>query len=275
MRLRPFLRSARKLFLVATLASLGCALLGILVVSANSFWDPGVLWGSESHRAVSHADIRLLFVTLFFMEVITGIILSGGAGAGPATLPADTARARFLLTRPESRSALLLIPLFLVTAGLLCIPGLVALFLLGWFALIHAPVLHHLVELARLEPAASQLGTHLTFLPLLSALQMGKRYLAGFSIGLCIVSVIHAQRWFIFSENLNSRRLAYVTGAFIYLLPGLTLFLGPTGSALLLLPPRGSQSLDAIPSGFNIALHLGFAVALCLFTMRFIQKVEI
>jgi hypothetical protein len=151
----------------------------------------------------------------------------------------------------------------------------VALFLLGWFALIHAPVLHHLVELARLEPAASQLGTHLTFLPLLSALQMGKRYLAGFSIGLCIVSVIHAQRWFIFSENLNSRRLAYVTGAFIYLLPGLTLFLGPTGSALLLLPPRGSQSLDAIPSGFNIALHLGFAVALCLFTMRFIQKVEI
>jgi hypothetical protein len=54
-----------------------------------------------------------------------------------------------LLTRPESRSALLLVPLLLATAGLLCIPGLVTLFLLGWFALVHTPVLHHLVELAR------------------------------------------------------------------------------------------------------------------------------
>jgi hypothetical protein len=275
MRLRPFFLSARKLFLAATVASLGCALLGVLVVYANSFWHPGVLWGSESHRTVASVDIRLLFMTLFFMEVITGIILSGGAGAGPATLPAQTARARFLLTRPEGRSALLMIPLFLATAGLLCIPGLVALFLLGWFALIHAPVLNHLVELARLEPAASQLGAHLTFLPLLSALHVGKRYLAGFSIGLCIVSMIHAQRWFIFSENLNIRRLAYATGGVIFLIPTFTLWPGPIGSALLLAPPRSSQSLNAIPSDINIALHLGFAVVLSLFTARFIQKVEI
>jgi hypothetical protein len=275
MRLRPFLGSARKLFLGATLASLGFALLGILVVSANSFWDPGVLWSSESHRTVSHADIRHLFAALFFMEVITGIILSGGTGAGPATLPADAARARFLLTRPESRSALVLIPLFLVTAGLLCIPGLVALSLLGWFALIHAPVLHHLLEVARLEPAVSQLGAHLTFLPLLSALHMGKRYLAGFSLGLCVVSIIHAQRWFIFSENLNIRRLAYVTAGTMYLLPSLGLWISPVDSMVLLLPPLGPHSLDTIPSDINIALHFGFAVALCLFTTRFLQKVEI
>jgi hypothetical protein len=275
MRLRSFFLSARKLWLVATLASLGCGLLGILVVSANSFWDPGVLWRSESHRSVTQGDIRILFVTLFFMEVITGAILSGGAGAGPTTLPADTARARFVLTRPQSRTALLLVPLLLATAGLLCIPGLVTLFLLGWFALVHTPVLHHLVELARLEPAASQLGAHLSFVPLLHALHMGKRYLAGFSIGFCVVSIIHAQRWFIFSENLNIRRLAYVTGAVIYLVPAFTLWLGPVGSALLLLPPRGSQSLDTMPSDINIVLHLGFAAALCWLTARFIQKVEI
>ena len=180
-----------------------------------------------------------------------------------------------LLTRPESRSALLRVPLLLATAGLLCIPGLVTLFLLGWFALVHTPVLHHLVELARLEPAVSQLGAHLTVVPLLSALHTGKRYLAGFSIGFCVVSIIHAQRWFIFSENLNIRRLAYVTGALIYLIPSFTLWLGPIGSALLLLPPRGSQNLDAMPSDINIVLHLGFAVALCLLTTRFIRRVEI
>jgi hypothetical protein len=273
MRLRPFFFSARKLFLAATLASLACALIGILFVSANSFWDPGVLWHSESHRSVAPTDVARLFATLFFMEALTGFILGGATGAGPISLPAETARARFLLSRPESRSAVLMIPIFLAAAGLLCIPGLVALFLLGWFALIQAPVLNHLVEVARLVPAASQLGTPLRFLPLLRALHMGKRYLAGFSLGLCIVSVIHAQRWFIFSENLNIRRLAYVTRPLMFLIPTLTVW--PFSSKLLLLPPPGSQSLNAIPSGINIALHLGFAGVLCLFTARFIHKVEL
>jgi len=48
------------------------------------------------------------------------------------------------------------------------------------------------------------------------------------------------------------------------------MFSKPIASVLLLLP--GSFTL---PSVLNITLHLGFAVVLCVFTLRFIHKVEI
>jgi hypothetical protein len=255
------------------MVSFAFALAGILTVSANSFWDPGILWHTESHRTVISFNTDILLATLFFMEFATAIILSVGYSVGLISLPADTARSRFLLTRPESRSAVFFIPFFLAVAGVLCIPGLVALFLLGSLALIHAPVLSHLLALARLVPSASHLGAHPGFLPLLAALHMGRRYLAGFSLGLCIVSVIHAQRWFIFSENFNIRRLAYVAGPLTYLLPAFSMWARPVAPVLLL--PPGPRNLNAVPSALNITLHLAFAVILCLSAMRFVQKVEI
>ena len=271
MRISPFLLPAYKPFLVAAVVCLACALFGILSTSAGSFWDLGVLWHTASHRRVSPADTHLLLGSLFGMEVLAALILGGSSSIGVTNLPADTARARFLLTRPKSRSSVFFAPWLLAMAGLFCIPALIAFVTIGWLALVHAPVLDHLVAIAQIIPPYVALsGAHPGLIPLLASLHMGARYLAGFSLGICIVSLLHAKRWLIFSNNAAIRSCASFSTSLIYFIPALIMFSKPIASVLLLLP--GSFTL---PSVLNITLHLGFAVVLCVFTLRFIHKVEI
>ncbi len=270
MRISPFLLLARKPLLAVTIVSLACALLGILTTSANSFFNPDVLWHTASLRKATARDGHVLLGSLFLMETVTALILGGSWSIGPVGAPADTARARFLLTRPKSRSTLFLAPLLLAVAGLVCIPALTALLLIGWLALVRAPVLGHLIAVARLLPSASHLGAHPGLLPLLVSLHIGAHYLAGFSVGFCIISLFHARRWLIFSQNQAVRRCAYLSTSMIGFLPALLIWVKPATSVLLLDP--GSFVL---PSTLNIFLHVSFAVAWCIYTLRFIHKVEI
>jgi hypothetical protein len=271
MRTSPFLLPAYKPFMAAAVVCLACALAGILSTSAGNFWDLGVLWHTASHRRVTPADTHLLLGSLFVMEALAALILGGSYSIGVTNLPADAARARFLLTRPKSRLTVFLAPWLLATVGLFCIPALIALATIGWLALVRAPVLDHLVAIAQIiPPSVSPLGAHPGLIPLLASLHIGARYLAGFSLGICIVSLFHAKRWLIFSQNPTLRWFAYFSTSFVYLVPAMIVFSKPVASELLLLP--GSFTL---PSILNIALHLGFAAALCVFTLRFIHKVEI
>jgi hypothetical protein len=270
MRVSPFLLSARKRFLSAVIVSLAVALLGILTVSANGFWDPGILWHTASERNVTIHDRQVLLASLFLMEAMTALILGGSMSIGVASLPADTARVRFLLSRPRSRSTLFLAPLLLAVAGLLCIPALTALLLIGWLVLVHAPVLNHLAIIAQPMPSASLIGGHPRLFPFLGSLHIARQYVAGFSFGICLVSILHSHRWLILSQNPTIRRFAYSILLLGYFLPLMIVWANPVASSLLFFP--GSFTL---PSVLNIALHLGFAVALCVFTLRFIHKVEI
>jgi hypothetical protein len=271
MRISPFLLPAYKPFLAAAVVCLACALFGILSTSAGSFWDLGVLWHTTSHRRVTPADTHLLLGSLFVMEALAALILGGSSSIGATNLPADTARARFLLTRPKSRLSVFLAPWLLATAGLFCIPALVVFVIIGWLALVRAPVLNHLVAIAQIIPSSvSPLGAHPGLIPLLASLHIGARYLAGFSLGICMVSLFHAKRWLIFSQNPTIRSCAYFSTSFVYFMPAMIVFSKPIASELLLLP--GSFTL---PSMLNIGLHLVFALALCVFTLRFIHKIEI
>jgi hypothetical protein len=268
MRVPPVLLSARKPLLAAFIASFMIGVIGILLVSADSFWDIGVLWHTVSQRRATPDDSRFLLCSLLLMEVLTAYILAGRVGNG-ATLGSDTSRARFLLTRPETRSALFLAPLLLASAALLCIPATAALLLLAWLALVHAPVLDHLIAVAQLVAAACPPGTHPGLLPLLGALHLGRRYLAAFAFGICVVAIVHTRRWLMFSPNATVKRLASAGMLLYYFLPAMLAFAKPLASTLLLLP-----SGLALPSTLNMTLHLSFAVALCLYTLRFMQRIE-
>jgi hypothetical protein len=268
MRVSPFLLSARKPLLASLIASFAIGLIGILLVSTHRLWDLGVLWHTASQRRATPADLHVLLASLFVMEALTAIILAGGVSLG-AGLGADRARAIFLLTRPRTRSALFLTPLLLASAALLLIPAATALLLIGWLALVHAPVLYHLIAIARLVPSVSPLGMHPGLLPLLGSLHLGTRYLAGFAFGIAVVAIVHTRRWLLFSPNPTVKRLVLASTLLYYLLPAMIAFAKPVAFALLLKP-----GAFALPSALNIALHLGFAAALCLFTLRFMQRIE-
>ena len=110
MRVFPSLLSARKRLLGAALLSLAFATFSILLVCSNSFWDPGILWHTESQRNATLHDRHVLLISLFAMEALTALLVGGSFSIGGASLAADTARARFLLTRPSSRSSFSSLP---------------------------------------------------------------------------------------------------------------------------------------------------------------------
>ncbi len=261
MRVSPFLLSARRQLLAAFIVSLVIGVLGILLVSTHRPWDVGVLWHTASQRRVTQADSRVLFFLLFVTESVTAFVLAGSISPATAGLGANAAHARFLLSRPRSRSALFLAPLLLASAGLLCIPAATALLLIGWLASVHAPVLHHLIALAQLAPSSAGLP---------SSLHLGRQYLAGFAFGMCVVAIFHSSRWLIFSSNPTVRTCTTIGRSIFYLSPAMVISAKSTASALLLLP-RGF----GLPSILNIVLHLVFVVALCLFTRRFVQRIEV
>ena len=186
---RPYFLLYRKRLIVAAIVSLLFAVLIFSLTSAESFLDFRVFWDRYCGCPLDPKDARLLSAPFDLPSFILPVILGISVGFAGATTPGLQGNTRFLLTRPTPRITLILQPLLLSALALAILPSLGWLLLLGWLKLVHAPALGHLLALVKMVPSASALGPHPSFLDVLSALHMGRRFVAGLSVGLSFYAI--------------------------------------------------------------------------------------
>jgi hypothetical protein len=148
--------------------------------------------------------------------------------------------------------------------------------ILGGMAMLHAHSLQNMAAAARLIPAVAALGPHPSFLQVMSALDVGRRYFAALSVGLALYGPLAAQRWFL----LNPRKSIRIVGGLTALLIPLPMVLVPfmiKGSSFvswLLLLPLQQGGLTYLPSRTAIALHLAFSACWICGTFFALREIE-
>jgi len=261
MLLRPYLLLYCKRLIVSAVMSLGCALLTLFMTSGRLMTSAG-------------GDARKLLNPFLFASVLLSIILGVSSGFGVVPTPGFQGEVRFLLTRPTARRTLILQPLWLSALAFAILPGLAWLLVLGWLKLVHAPALDHLVALVEMVPSASTLGPHPSFISLMSALHMGRRFVAGLSVGLSLYAIFVSQRWLRLSRNQLLRALSWLIFLLFYL-PMASVFISPSFFTPVFLTGLKNSDLSYLPSSLGITLHFVFAAAVLLGSWRLLRQVEL
>jgi hypothetical protein len=276
MLLRSYLLIYRKRLIVAAIASVLCAILVLFITSADSPTDIGVLWHHVCGCPLYPRNAGMLVGSFNVTSLFLSIILGMSVGAAGARTPGLQGNVLFLLTRPQPRRSLILQPLLVVACALAILPALGWLVLLGWLKMVHAPSLGYLAALAQIVPSASHLGPHPSFLALLLALNMGRRYLAAFSVELSFYAFFAAQRWLLLNPSPRLR----VLGSLQFLVfmaivtPAWHIVSRSVSMAILLWSPPGS-SLSYLPSNLGIMLHFALAGVLLYGSWKLLQRVEL
>ena len=274
MLFRPYFLLYRKRLIAAAVASLLLAILIFSFTSAENPFDFRVFWDRYCGCPLDPKDARILTnpfeqPTSFILPVILGLSV-GFAGAATPGLLGNT---QFLLTRPTPRTTLILQPLLLSTLALAILPSFGWLLLLGWLKLVHAPALGHLVALVEMVPSASDLGPHPSFVHVLSALHMGRRFVAGLSIGLSLYAIFVAQRWLMLDPNPRLRLLGL--SFFLLIYAPMSQLLSPRLlTAAMLWAPKGAN-LSYLPSNLGIALHFIVAATALFASWRLLRRAEL
>jgi hypothetical protein len=273
MFLRPYLLIYRKRLVVAAIVSLLSAILVVFITSADSLTDIGVFWHHVCGCPLSPGHARMLIQPFNITSLFLPIILGMFAGFAAARTPGLQGHVLFLLTRPQPRRALILQPLLVAAGALAILPALGWLLLLGWLWMVHAPSLGYLAELARMVPSASHLGPHPSFLAFLMALNMGRRYLAAFSVGLSLYAFFAVQRWLVLSPDPRLRILGSLQFLVMFA-PAWHVVNSNVFVRIMLWSPRGS-SLSYLPSNLDIMLHFVFAGSVLYGSWKLLQSVEL
>jgi hypothetical protein len=249
--LLPYLMLYRGRFIAGSIVAMASVVLTLTIMGGN-LCDclPG---GQFRSLLIPMASSDILCST---MAVIFGLAVAMRAPGAPNEV-------RFLLTRPMSRVSIQFYPLAISVAAMALLPVLSWAVILGGMAMVHAHALESMAIAARLIPAAAALGPHPSFLQVMSALDVGRRYFAALSVGLTVYGPLAAQRWFL----LNRRKSIRIAGGLTALIIPLPMVLVPfmiKGSSFvswLLLLPLQQDGLTYLPSITGIALHLAFAAA--------------
>jgi hypothetical protein len=273
MLIRPYFLLYRWRLLAAAIFSLLFAVLAFSSTSAQGLFDFRIFWDRYCGCPLDPKDARILANPFEFTSFILPIILGISAGFAGAATPGLQGNTRFLLTRPTPRITLILQPLLLSALALAILPSVGWLLLLGWLKLVHAPALGHLLALVKMVPSASNLGPRPSFLQVMSALHMGRRFVAGLSVGLSLYAIFASQRWLMLDPNPRLRGLGMSVFVLIYV-PSMRLISPRYGAAILLWPPKGA-SLGYLPSNLGIALHFIVAVGVLFGSWRLLQRVEL
>jgi len=262
--LRPYLMLYRGRFIAGSIVAIASVVLTLSIMGAN-FCDclHGGRFGS---LLIPMASFDILCST---MAVIFGAAVAMRAPGAPNEV-------RFLLTRPMSRIAIQFYPLALSVAAMALLPVLSWAVILGGMAMVHAHALENIAAAPRLIPSVAALGPHPSFLQLMSALNVSRRYFAALSVGLTMYGPLAAQRWFL----LNRRKSIRIVGGLTVLMIPLPMVLVPfmiKGSAFvswLLLLPFQQGGLTYLPSRTGITLHLAFAAAWICSTFFALREIE-
>ena len=273
MFLRPYLLIYRNRLIVAAIATLLSAILVLFISAADSLTDIGVFWHHVCGCPISPGHAHMLVQSFNFTALFLPFILAMNAGSAGARPPVFQRDVLFLLTRPQPRRALILQPLLVAASALAILPALSWLLLLGWLRMVHAPSLGYLVALTEMIPSASHLGPHPSLLTLMLALNMGRRYLAAFSVGLSLYAFLAVQRWLLLSPSPRLRMLGSLQFLVIFAPASHIVSFGVFG-AIMLWSPSGS-SLSYLPSNLGIMLHFAFAGAMLYASWRLLQHVEL
>ena len=273
MFLRPYLLIYRKRLILAAIASLLSAILVLFITAASSLTDLGVLWHHACGCPLYPGHAHMLVDAFNITSLIVPIILGASAGAAGARTPGLQGDVLFLLTRPQPRRSVILQPLLVNAAALAVLPALGCLLLLGWLWMVHAPSLGYLAALARMVPSASHLGPHPSFLEYLLALNMGRRYLAAFAVGLSLYAFFAMQRWLLFSSSPRLQVLGMLQ--FLVMFAPAWHLLSNSAFESIMLWSRRDSGLTYLPSDLGILLHFVFAGALLYGSWKLLQSVEL
>lgn len=273
MLVRPYLLLYRKRLIAAAVVSLAVPLLLLFVTTADSITDFGVLWHHVCSCPLNLRDASSLIEGFEFTSLALPLILGMSAGFAGARTPGLQGDTLFLLTRPTPRRSLIIEPLIIAAGAIAILPSLGWLLLLGWLRIVQAPSLGHLVALAEMVPSASSLGPHPSFLALMSALHLGRRFLAAFSVGLSIYVFFAAQRWLLLSSNPRLRLLGSLQ-LFVIFLPSWHFISRRVVMLIMLWVPRGGN-LTYMPSDSGIALHFTFAAAVLYGSWQLLRRIEV
>jgi hypothetical protein len=267
--LRACLLLFRGRFIAGSIVAIASVVLTLTIMGAN-FCD-----------CLHDSQFRSLLIPMAFSDILclTMAVIFGSAIAGSATaMRAFGApnEVRFLLTRPISRIAIQFYPLAISVAAMALLPVLSCAVILGGMAMLHVHALENIALAARLIPAVAALGPHPSFLQVISALDVGRRYFAALSVGLAMYGPLAAQRWFL----LNRHKSIRIVGGFTALMIPLPMVLVPfmiKGSSFvsgLLLLPLQQGGVTYLPSRTAIALHLAFAAAWICGTFFALREIE-
>jgi hypothetical protein len=270
MLLRPHLRLLRNRLIIAAIVTFVGVVIEFMATSASDL-SFGVFWHQACNCPVELSDVRIL-VEVAFDFVIIGGILGYMSGGGNAQSYAQPAALRFMLTRPQSRLDLVLTPFLISATAIALLPGFVWMLLVGWLYLVHAPSLGHLVAILETIPAASQLGSHPTFRALTAAAHLGRFYLAGISVGLCIYVFLSSSRWLMQSRFTSLKIVGLFSSVFLLLL---FILMRIAWTRSLLFIPANHAALTYLPSQTAIALHFAFAAAWCYGTLRVARDLQL
>jgi len=271
MLLRPHLHLLRGRLIAAAAVTLGVVLLEFIATSADDL-SLGALWHKACTCPVDPSDARILLSLAIDFLLIAGILgFRSGTGKNLQSYVEPSAL-RFMLTRPQSRLDLILAPFLIAATAIILLPGLVWLLLVGWLYLVHAPSLGHLVAILETIPAASHLGPHPSFLALAAATHMGRFYLAGISVGLCVYVFLTSSRWLTQSRFTSAKIVGLFGSVFVFLLMFALRF---AWTRSLLFSPAHYDAVTYLPSQTAIALHFAFFVAWFYGTLWIVRDLEL
>jgi hypothetical protein len=271
MLFRPHLRLLRGRLIAAAVVALGVVLIEFMATVSDDL-TLGAFWHQACTCPVDPSDVRILLSLALDFVFIAGILgYMSGTSKNSQSLPQPSSL-RFMLTRPQSRLDLILAPFLIAATAITLLPGLAWLLLIGWLYLVHAPSLGHLVAILETIPAASHLGPHPSFLALAAATHMGRFYLAGISVGLCVYIFLTSSRWLMQSRFISIKIVGLFSSVFVFLLIFALRF---AWMRSLLFSPPHYEAVTYLPSQFAIALHFAFALAWFYGTLRIMRDLEL
>jgi len=103
---------------------------------------------------------------------------------------------------------------------------------------------------------------------------MGRRLVAGLSVGLSLYAIFASQRWLQLSRNQLLRALGWLIFLLFYL-PTASAFIIPSIFTPVFLTGLKNSDLSYLPSNLGIALHFIFAAAVLLGSWRLLRQVEL
>ena len=271
MPLRALFLLSRTRIYFAAVASLFITLGAFFLTSANGVSDVRVLWDRFCGCPLERSDAAILIHSPFFLALVASFILM--TPVGNAATPGLKGGSLFLLTRPTTRLRVVVLPLLFSSAVVFLLPLLTWAILVGWLALVHAPVMEHLRGLMQL--AASVAHPDYQSHPLWLSLDLGRRSLALASDVLCACTLLGSLRWFALSSSTTFKIIAALIPILLPLSgPMLGLFSKRALSACFLIPTRG-QGLTYLPSTLGIVTHFAFAAAWLAVTLYAMRQVEL
>jgi hypothetical protein len=271
MLLRPHLQLLRGRLIWAVALTLAVVRLEFMIVASDTF-SLRIFWDQACTCPVAPSDARILIdvgISFAFLGGILGYLSGNGTVAQGAAQPGAL---RFMLTRPDSRLNLILAPFLICAVAIVALPALAWALLLGWLHMVHAPALGHLLLALETIPGASQLGPHPTFSALAAATHMGRFYLAGISIGLCVYVFLNSSRWLMQSRFVSLKILGVFSSVFVFALAFALKF---AWIRSLFFAPVHHSDVTYLPSELAIVLHFAFVAAYFYGTLWIMRDLEI